>query len=101
VEGNEAALSFDPSARLGAFPFTAVRGSDQRYGVGTQIVDFTARGPRLGPMLRAESYVERAVFVGGRLLAIGPDGIETIDYAHGPMLPQENANSARRVEGFH
>jgi hypothetical protein len=82
AESADAALSFDPSRHLAAIPFTTFRDGDDGIGVGTQVVSFTARGPKLGPVLAAEDWIERAIFVGGRLLAIGPSGIDTIEYGN-------------------
>jgi hypothetical protein len=84
-----AAIAFDPGSRLAAVPFTAFRESDARYGVGTQLVDLTEKGPRLGPTLRAGEPMVRAVFVGRRLLVIGPGGVETIDYGSRMLGPLE------------
>jgi hypothetical protein len=95
AEDSKAAISFDPGFRLAAVPFTAVRERDGRYGVGTQLIDFGSKGPKLGPPLRSEELVVRAVFVGGRLLAIGPAGIETIDYANRIFVPDEAPSSRR------
>jgi hypothetical protein len=90
AESADAALSFDPSMHLAAIPFTTLREGDDGFGVGTQVVSFTARGPKLGPVLAADDWIERAIFVGGRLLAIGPSGIDTIEYAHESPAPRED-----------
>lgn len=94
AEDTGAAMSFDPSSRLAAVPFTAVRESDRRYGVGTQLIELGSKPPKLGSTLRADEYVERAVFLGSRLLMIGPLGIETVDLRGGLSGGREGA--ARR-----
>lgn len=84
----DGAVSFDPSSHLLAVPFTAWRQADRRYTTGAQIVDLAPHGARNTASLPAEGLVERAVFLDGRLVTVGPDGIASIDYAstHEPEL---------------
>jgi hypothetical protein len=84
ADGTEAALSFDPASRLVAIPFTWYRAADRRYDVETQLVELGAAGPKLGARLPAEGAADRAVFVGGHLLSIGPGGVRAVPVSASP-----------------
>jgi hypothetical protein len=88
---DESALSFDPSSHLVAIPFTAWRYQDKRFVTGTQVVDLRRPRPNVGTFASAGS-VERAVFIGGRLVTIGPAGLGTIDYASTLRLGEERTS---------
>lgn len=77
---DEKALSFDPASHLVAVPFTAWRYADKRYVTGTQLVDLSRHGAQNLDTLPSEGFVERAVFVDGQLVTIGPDGVHAVDY---------------------
>ena len=74
------AVSFDPGSHLMAIPFTAWRAADRRYMAGTQLVDLTHYGAQTAATLPAEGYIERAIFLDGHLVSIGPRGVVGIDY---------------------
>ncbi len=75
------AMSFDPASNLVAIPFTAWRHADERYVTGAQLVDLGRFGGQAAPALPADGWVERAVFLDGHLVTLGPNGISSIDYA--------------------
>ncbi|MBS2018871.1 MAG: beta-propeller domain-containing protein [Deltaproteobacteria bacterium] len=77
---DEGAVSFDPSSHLVAIPFTAWRYADKRYVTGTQLVDLGRRGAQNVDTVPGEGFVERAVFLDGHLVTIGPEGIHAVDY---------------------
>jgi hypothetical protein len=78
------AMSFDPSSHLVAVPFTAWRREDMRYVAGAQLMDLEPAGPEPGPALDGGGWVERAVFLGGRLVMLGPTGVSSVEIApHG------------------
>jgi hypothetical protein len=76
---DENALSFDPGSRLAALPFSAWRRADARYATGTQLVDLGRGATPLS--IPSDGLVERAVFVDGRLVTIGANGVSSYDYA--------------------
>ncbi len=78
---SEEALSFDPGSNLVAVPFTAWRHADAKYLTGTQLVDLGRFGAQAKEAFLSDGFVERAVFLGGRLVTIGPEGVNVIDYA--------------------
>jgi hypothetical protein len=81
IMDDDRAMSFDPASHLVAVPFTAWRHADSRYATGTQLVDLQPIAGRTGPTLHEGGWVERAVFLDGHLLTLGPSGITSIDYA--------------------
>lgn len=85
---DDGAVSFDPASHLLAVPFTAWRDHDRRYTTGAQLVDLQRRGAQGAATLASDGPVERAVFLDGHLLTIGPEGVASIDYAstHEPDL---------------
>jgi hypothetical protein len=78
---DDKALSFDPATHLVAVPFTAWRHADKRYVTGTQLVELGANGGQPFSTVHAEGLVERALFVDGQLVTIGPAGVVAVDYA--------------------
>jgi hypothetical protein len=88
AEDAEQAVSFDPASRLVALPFTAWRRGAARSFSGAQLVDLSPFGPRTAGTIAMDGYVERAVFLEGELVTIGPDGVTSIDAAatRGPDL---------------
>lgn len=80
---HDRALSFDPASHLAAVPFSAWRRSDKRLVSGTQLVDVTPYGAQPTAVIEAGGFVERAVFLDGHLVTVGPTGIASVDYASG------------------
>jgi hypothetical protein len=78
---DDKALSFDPASRLVAVPFTAWRHADKRYVTGTQLLELGANGGQSAATVRADGLVERAIFLDGQLVTIGPAGVVAVDYA--------------------
>ena len=78
---DEAALSFDPSSQLVGIPFTAWRQADKRLVTGTQLVELGPYGGQSAVTIPADGYVERAIFLDGHLVTIGPSGVAAFDYA--------------------
>lgn len=78
---DEDAVSFDPASHLVAIPFTAWRHADGRHVQGTQLVDLTRFGAERAASIASDGYVERAVFLDGHLVTIGPEGVRGVDYA--------------------
>ena len=85
VADNDDAMSFDPASHLVAIPFTAWRHADQHYVTGAQLVDLQPFGAQAGAALPVDGWVERAVFLDGHLVTLGPGGISSIDYASTPL----------------
>jgi hypothetical protein len=82
------ALSIDPTKRFVALPFTSFTEADRAYETGAQVVEMSARGPTLGRGLRAAAFIDRVVFLDGRLLAFGVGGVDVMDVARqGPERP--------------
>ena len=81
VSDNDDAMSFDPASHLVAVPFTAWRHADKRYVTGAQLVDLRPFGGQTAAALPVDGWVERAVFLDGHLVTLGPNGISSIDYA--------------------
>jgi len=77
---DENALSFDPASNFVAIPFTAWRYSDKQYVSGTQVVELGRYGTRTVDTVASEGFVERAVFLDGHLVTIGPSGVHAVDY---------------------
>lgn len=77
------AISFDPASHLVAVPFSAWRHADKRLVSGTQLVDITPYGAQPTAVIEAGGFVERAVFLDGHLVTVGPTGIASVDYASG------------------
>ncbi len=98
IMDDERAMSFDPASHLVAVPFTAWRHADSRYVTGTQLVDLQPIAGRTGPTLGEGGWVERAVFLDGHLLTLGPSGITSIDYASSrtPDLGETSIDTGRR-----
>jgi hypothetical protein len=90
VADDEGAMSFDPASHLVAVPFTAWRHADKRYVTGAQLVDVRPYGGQAAAALPVDGWVERAVFLDGHLVTLGPNGISSIDYAstHQPDLTE-------------
>ncbi|HEY8077337.1 MAG TPA: site-2 protease family protein [Labilithrix sp.] len=78
AEDDERAISFEPNASWVALPFTA-SSADGRYEMGAQTVELGARGPRLGPSYPSPGWIDRVVFDGDRIVAVGRDGVHVID----------------------
>jgi hypothetical protein len=78
---NDNALSFDPASHLVAVPFTAWRDTDKRYVTGAQLVDVRPLDGQSAASLPVEGWVERAIFIDGQLVTLGPNGVSSIDYA--------------------
>jgi len=78
---DEDAVSFDPASHLVAVPFTAWRHADGRSVQGTQLVDLTRFGAERTATIASDGLVERAIFLDGHLVTIGPDGVRGVDYA--------------------
>ena len=74
-------MSFDPASHLVAIPFTAWRHEDKRYVTGAQLVDMRPLGAQTAAALPVDGWVERAVFLDGHLVTLGPNGVSSIDYA--------------------
>ena len=81
IADDEAAMSFDPASHLVAIPFTAWRHEDARYVTGAQLVDMRPLGAQPAAALPVDGWVERAVFLEGHLVTLGPNGVSSIDYA--------------------
>jgi hypothetical protein len=81
VADDDAAMSFDPASHLVAVPFTAWRHDDRRYVTGAQLVDTRPFGAQAAATLPVDGWVERAVFLDGHLVTLGPNGVSSIDYA--------------------
>lgn len=80
IADDDAAMSFDPASHLVAVPFTAWRHEDQRYVTGAQLVDVRPHGAQAGAALPVDGWVERAVFLDGHLVTLGPNGVSSVDY---------------------
>jgi hypothetical protein len=74
-------MSFDPASHLVAVPFTAWRHEDKQYVTGAQLVDTRPFGAQAAATLPVDGWVERAVFLEGHLVTLGPNGVTSIDYA--------------------
>jgi hypothetical protein len=81
VSDDDRAMSFDPASHLVAVPFTAWRHADKRYVTGAQLVDLGSFGGQAAAAPFVDGWVERAVFLDGHLLTLGPNGVSSIDYA--------------------
>jgi hypothetical protein len=81
IADDDAAMSFDPASHLLAVPFTAWRHEDKRYVTGAQLVDVRPLGAQASAALPVDGWVERAVFLDGHLVTLGPNGVSSIDYA--------------------
>ena len=81
IADDDAAMSFDPASHLVAVPFTAWRHDDKRYATGVQLVDTRPLGAQAAAALPTDGWVERAVFLDGHLVTLGPNGISSVDYA--------------------
>lgn len=90
IADDDAAMSFDPASHLVAIPFTAWRHEDARYVTGAQLVDMRPLGAQPAAALPVDGWVERAVFLDGHLVTLGPNGVSSIDYAsmHGADFPE-------------
>lgn len=77
---DENAMSFDPASNLVSVPFTAWRYQDSRYITGTQLVDLGRHGAQNLDSIPSDGFVERAVFLDGHLVTIGPKGIHGFEY---------------------
>lgn len=77
---DERAASFDPGSRMLAVPFTAWRKEDRRGVAGAQIVDLGGDRVALADTFPSGGWIERAVFVGGRVVTVGPDGVASFAY---------------------
>jgi len=90
VADDARAMSFDPASHLVSIPFTAWRRADGKHVNGSQLVDLRPHGGQLGSTLPVDGWVERAVFLDGHLVTLGPSGISSIDYAamHVPDLAE-------------
>jgi hypothetical protein len=86
VADDGAAMSFDPASHLLAVPFTAWRHEDKRYVTGAQLVDLRPAGGPATAALPISGWVERAVFLDGHLVTVGPSGVSSVDYASTHML---------------
>jgi hypothetical protein len=96
----DAAVSFDPASHLLAVPFTAWRHVDKKYVTGAQLFDLA--GVQNGASFAADGFVERAVFLDGHLVTMGPNGINSIDYTstHEPDLRERTLElEPRRSNG--
>ena len=98
IMDDDRAMSFDPASHLVAVPFTAWRHVDSRYATGTQLLDLQPIAGRTGPTLQEGGWVERAVFLDGHLLTLGPSGITSVDYAssRAPDLGETSVDTGRR-----
>lgn len=94
AEDDARGMSFDPTSRLAAIPFTLFRESDSRYGIGTQLIDLGSKGTRVGPAFSSDELVDRAIFLSGRLLTIGIGGIDVIDLRE--SIPETQETAPRR-----
>jgi len=74
------AMSFDPASHLAAVPFTAWRQADRRYVTGAQLIDLQPLGAHVAAALPVDGWVERAIFLDGHLVTLGPNGVSSIDY---------------------
>jgi hypothetical protein len=97
VTDDEAAMSFDPASHLVSVPFTAWRHADKRHVTGAQLVDLRPFGGQVAAALPATGWVERAVFLDGHLVTLGPDGVSSIDYAstHRPDFTERQLEIGR------
>lgn len=81
VSDDEGGMSFDPASHLVAVPFTAWRHADKRHITGAQLVDLRPHGGQAAAALPVDGWIERAVFLDGTLVTLGPSGVSSIDYA--------------------
>ena len=97
VSDDDAAMSFDPASHLLAVPFTAWRHEDKRYVTGAQLVDMRPLGAQATAALPSDGWVERAVFLDGHLVTLGPNGVSSIDYAstHMPDFAERQLDLGR------
>jgi hypothetical protein len=97
VADDDRAMSFDPASHLLAVPFTAWRHEDKKYVTGAQIVDVRPLGAQAAAALPVDGWVERAVFLDGHLVTLGPNGVSSIDYAstHAPDLAERPLDLGR------
>lgn len=92
IADDDAAMSFDPASHLLAVPFTAWRHEDKRYVTGAQLLDMQPLGGQATAALPVDGWVERAVFLDGHLVTLGPNGVSSIDYAS-TYLPELSERS--------
>ena len=97
VADDDDAMSFDPASHLIAVPFTAWRHADKRYVTGSQLVDLRPLGEQAAAALPVDGWVERAIFLDGHLVTLGPNGISSIDYAstHQPDFAERTLEIGR------
>lgn len=81
---DDRAISIDPSSDLVAIPFATWRARGGRYATGAQLVALREGPPALRDALPADGHVERAVFVRGRLLAVGGGTVTTLERRGAP-----------------
>ncbi len=91
VADDDHAMAFDPASHLVAVPFTAWRHADKRYATGAQLVDLRPIAGQLEASYGTDGWVERAIFLDGHLLTVGPNGIASMDLAtmHQPELSEQ------------
>jgi hypothetical protein len=87
------AISFDPGGNLAAVPFTAWRRSDRRYAAGAEIIALGRAGATTVGSITTDGWVERAVFVDGRLVTIGPEGVRSFDYNARPRTGERRLST--------
>jgi len=97
IADDDAAMSFDPASHLLAVPFTAWRHEDKSYVTGAQLVDMRPLGAQASAALPVDGWVERAVFLDGHLVTLGPNGVSSIDYAstHSPDFAERPLDLGR------
>jgi hypothetical protein len=80
AEDDDRAISFEPRASLVALPFTASSVAG-RYEMGAQVVDLAGGRPNVSAVYPSPAWIDRIVFVGDRVVAVGHDGVHVVDYA--------------------
>jgi len=83
-----AAVGVDDTMRFAALPFSTWDEASKRYANGVQLLRRTPRGLALAGSATTSGWVERVLFVGGRMVAVSDDGltVASIDGAFGPKV---------------
>ncbi len=75
---DDRAVSFDPGSMLAAFPVTTVARSGAPISAVQILTLGKVGGPRGVDMIETEAAAQRLMFIGGRLLAFGNDGVSVV-----------------------
>jgi hypothetical protein len=86
---------------VAAVPFTVFTRNARAYEVGAQMIELGPPAPRLADTVPASDYIERAIFLDGRLVLIGHAGVVSVDYAGRRRIELERHNiSVPLLEGI-